>query len=222
MPAISKFLFAEEFVEPGVGPDGAPMPIIMRRKPKHFSEVELEMAKKAAFEEGRAEGHMAGNAEALASVEHHAAQAIANLQTTLQTALAAAERARAEADAGAVTAMGAIARKLLPKLAASHGVDEIEALARECIERLVEQPRFVVKTAPATLDIVRARIENLAETLGFAGKLVVLAEPSLPETDARIEWANGGVERNLADIWKEIEDSIERYLSMQPGQPVKV
>jgi len=218
MPAISKFLFAEEFAEPGIGPDGAPMPVIVRRKPKHFSEVELEMAKKAAYAEGHAAGHAAGQSEALASAEHHAAQAIAVLQNTLKPALAAAERARAEADGGAVMAMGAIARKLLPALAASNGVAEIEALARECIERLVEQPRFVVKTAPATHEIVRARIEALADSLGFAGKLVVLADPALAETDARIEWANGGVERNLADLWKEIEDSIERYLSMQPGK----
>ena len=218
MPAISKFLFAEEFAEPGVGPDGAPMPVIVRRKPKHFSEVELEMAKKAAYAEGQAAGHAAGQSEALASAEHHAAQAIAILQRTLKPALAAAERARAEADGGAVMAMGAIARKLLPALAATNGVAEIEALARECIERLVEQPRFVVKTAPATQEIVRARIEALADALGFAGKLVVLADPALAETDARIEWANGGVERNLAELWNEIEESIERYLSMQPGK----
>ena len=217
MPAISKFLFAEEFVEPGVGPDGMPMPVMLRRKPKHYSEVELEMAKQAAFEEGRQAGYETGRDETLASAEHLAAQAIAALQETLPRALATAERARAEADAGAVTAMGAIARKLLPALAAAHGVDEIEALARESIERLIEQPRFVVKVNPATQQIVQARIEATAQTLGFAGRIVVLPDAAMPETDARIEWANGGVERNVADIWKEIEDAIERYLAMQPG-----
>jgi flagellar assembly protein FliH len=219
MPAISKFLFAEEFVEPGVGPDGAPMPVMLRRKPKHYSEVELEMAKQAAFEAGRASGYETGRDETLASAEHLAALAIAAMQNALPRALAAAERARAEADAGAVTAMGAIARKLLPALAAANGVDEIEALARESIERLIEQPRFVTRVHPAAEQIVRARIEALAQTLGFAGRLVVLPDPAMPETDARIEWANGGVERNVADIWKEIEDAIERYLAMQPGGP---
>ena len=217
MPAISKFLFAEEFVEPGIGPDGTPMPVMLRRKPKHYSEVELEIAKKAAFEEGRQMGYEAGREETLAADEHLAAQAIAVLQETLPQALEAAEHARAQADAGAVTAMGAIARKLLPTLAATHGVDEIEALARESIERLIEQPRFVVKVNPAPQKILQARIEAMAEALGFAGRIVVLPDPALPETDARIEWANGGVERNVADIWKEIEDAIERYLAMQPG-----
>jgi flagellar assembly protein FliH len=217
MPAISKFLFAEEFAEPGVGPDGTPMPLVLRRKPKHYTEVELEMAKQAAFEEGRKAGFAQGHEETLGSAEYLAAQAIAALQTALPAALDAADRARDEADAGAVTAMGAIARKLLPALAATRGVDEIEALARECIERLLEQPRFVAKVNPAIADVVRTKFEAVAEAHGFAGRLVVLGDPNLPATDARIEWTNGGVERNVADVWKEIEDSIERYLAMQPG-----
>jgi flagellar assembly protein FliH len=221
MPAISKFLFAEEFVEPGIGPDGTPMPVMLRSKPKQYTEIEFEMAKQAAYEEGRQTGYEKGfetaRDETLASAEHLAAQAVAALQESLPQALAKAERARAEADAGAVTAMGAIARKVLPALAATHGVDEIEALARESIERLIEQPRFVVKVNPVVQQTVLARIEAMAETLGFAGRIVVLPDAAMPETDARIEWANGGVERNVADIWKEIEDAIERYLAMQPG-----
>jgi flagellar assembly protein FliH len=225
MPAISKFLFAEEFVEPGIGPDGAPMPVMLRSKPKQYTEIEFETAKQAAYDEGRQTGYDTGyktgyetaRDETLASAEYLAAQAVAALQDSLPQALAKAERARVEADAGAVTAMGAIARKLLPALAAAHGVDEIEALARESIERLIEQPRFVVKVSPVVQQIVLARIEAMAETLGFAGRIVVLPDAAMPETDARIEWANGGVERNVADVWKEIEDAIERYLAMQPG-----
>jgi len=217
MPAISKFLFQEEFVQPGMGPDGEPMPVIMRRKPKQYTEVEVDLAKQNAHAAGRAEGFDAGRAEALADAAHLAAQALAQLEQTLPQALAAADRARAEADAGAVQAMGAIARKLLPALAATRGVDEIEALMRECLERLAEQPRFVAKVNPAVADLIREKFEALGETLGFAGRIVVLPDPNLPATDARIEWLNGGVERNVADVWKEIEDAIERYLAMQPG-----
>jgi flagellar assembly protein FliH len=57
----------------------------------------------------------------------------------------------------------------------------------------------------------------MAEALGYAGRIVVVTDAGLLATDARIEWANGGVERNVADVWKEIEDAIERYLAMQPG-----
>ncbi|MBI1246201.1 MAG: hypothetical protein GC202_14460 [Alphaproteobacteria bacterium] len=217
MPAISKFLFQEEFAEPGVGPDGNPMPVIMRRKPKNYSEVELEMAKQNAHAEGRAEGFDAGRAEALADAQHLAAQALAKIEDGLPRALADADRARAEASAGAVQAMGAIARKLLPAMAARQGVDEIEALMRDCLERLAEQPRFVAKINPAIADIVRAKFDAMGESLGIAGRIVVVPDAGMPETDARIEWLNGGVERNVADIWKEIEDAIERYLAMQPG-----
>jgi flagellar assembly protein FliH len=217
MPAISKFLFQEEFAEPGVGPDGAPMPVIVRRKPKNFSEVEMEMARQNAHAEGRAEGFDAGRAEALTDAQHLAAQALARIEEALPHALAAADRARAEADAGAVQAMGAIARKLLPAMAARQGVEEIEALMRDCLERLAEQPRFVAKVNPAVADALREKFEAMTQALGFAGRIVVVPDAGLPATDARIEWTNGGVERNVADVWKEIEDAIERYLAMQPG-----
>jgi len=217
MPAISKFLFQEEFVEPGTGPDGEPMPVILRRKPKHYSETELELAKNNAPAAGRAEGFEAGKAEAMGDAEYLAGQALAKLEHGLPAALAAAERARAEADAGAVLAAGAMARKLLPALAAREGVDEIEALFRECLERLSEQPRFSARVNPAIADTIRSRFEALGESLGYGGRIVVIADPNLPASDARIEWTNGGVERNVADIWKEIEDAIERYLAMRPA-----
>jgi len=44
-----------------------------------------------------------------------------------------------------------------------------------------------------------------------------MPDPALPVTDTRIEWADCGAERNVADTWKEIEDAIERFLAMKPG-----
>jgi flagellar assembly protein FliH len=216
MPAISKFLFEEEFTG-AVGEDGQPAPVVVRRKPKHFSEAEVDIFKKNAFEEGKLAGYEQGKAEALSDAASLTAQALAAIGATLPEAVEAAHRAREEAAAGAVTAMGAIARKLLPAMADQRAIEEIEALARDCLSRLAEEPRIVVKVAPDLAEAVRAKLETLGTQYGFAGRLVVMPDPGLPITDTRIEWADGGAERNVADIWKEIEDAIERYLAMKPG-----
>lgn len=214
MPAISKFLFDEEFVRPE---DGQPSAPLVRRKPKSFSEAEVELFKKNAFEEGKLTGYDQGKAEALADAATLTAAALANIDASLPAALESVHRAREEAIAAAVTAMGAIARKLLPAMAEARAIDEIEALARDCLARLAEEPRIVVKTAPDMADAVRAKLETLGVQYGFAGRLVVMPDPALPVTDTRIEWADGGAERNVADTWKEIEDAIERFLAMKPG-----
>lgn len=213
MPAISKFLFEEEFVRAA---DGEMAPIV-RRKPKNYSEAEVELFKKNAFEEGRLAGYEKGKAEALADAATLTAASLAHIDEMLPPALEAAHRAREEAAASAVTAMGAIARKLLPAMAEARAIEEIEALARDCLARLAEEPRIVIKLAPDLADAMRGKLEALGASYGFVGRLVVMPEPGLPVTDTRIEWADGGAERNVAEIWKEIEDAIERFLAMKPG-----
>jgi flagellar assembly protein FliH len=215
MPAISKFLFEEEFAAPAEG-EMAMAPVV-RRKPKSFTETEVELFKKNAFEEGRLAGYETGKAEALADAATLTAAALANIDSMLPQALEAVHRAREEAAASAVTAMGAIARKLLPAMAEARAIEEIEALTRDCLARLAEEPRIVFKVAPDLADAVRAKLETLGTQFGFAGRLVVMPDPGLPVTDTRIEWADGWAERNVAETWKEIEDAIERYLAMRPG-----
>lgn len=215
MPAISKFLFEEEFV--AAAPGEAAMAPVIRRKPKSYTEAEVELFKKNAFEEGRLAGYEKGKAEALADAASLTAAALANIDSMVPQALEAVHRAREEAAASAVTAMGAIARKLLPAMTEARAIEEIEALARDCLARLAEEPRIVFKVSPDLADAIRAKLETLGIQYGFAGRLVVMPDPGLPVTDTRIEWADGGAERNVAETWKEIEDAIERYLAMKPG-----
>ena len=57
---------------------------------------------------------------------------------------------------------------------------------------------MVVRIAPEIYEIAKAKLEEIAHARGFEGRLVVLAEPELAPGDCRIEWAEGGVEREEA------------------------
>ena len=50
---------------------------------------------------------------------------------------------------------------------------------------------------------------------GFAGRLVLRADPALSPGDARIEWADGGVERTPGAVQAEISAAVDRYLAKQ-------
>jgi flagellar assembly protein FliH len=56
------------------------------------------------------------------------------------------------------------------------------------------------------------KIDTIATRRGFAGKVVLLAETSVAPGDCRIEWADGGVERDSARLWRDIDLAVARLL----------
>ncbi len=174
-----------------------------------FSEEELEAARQGAFAEGKA----AGLAEAEASQAKRLAVAVEGMpqlfdRLALDFAEEADERRRETLEA-ALT----VVRKLFPELARVSGLDEIVAVVAACLERLRDEPRLVIRCADEDLDPLKEKIEQSAARSGFEGKLVFLADERLAPGDLRIEWADGGAERDQAALWKEIDSVIARALS---------
>jgi flagellar assembly protein FliH len=50
------------------------------------------------------------------------------------------------------------------------------------------------------------------QTSGFTGRLVVIGDPDLGLTDCRIEWADGGVVRNVSELSAQIDERIAAFL----------
>ncbi|MHA1113652.1 MAG: hypothetical protein ACTSRY_04010, partial [Alphaproteobacteria bacterium] len=168
----------------------------------------------AARAEGHAEGAKSGRAEALAERDAHVATTLAALAEALAivgTAQDAANRRVAE-DALALTA--ALMRKVLPRMAARDGLDEIEALLRETLEAAIDEPRIVIRVAEPVLDDMRRRIDGVASDAAFPGQLVLIGEPDLAIGDCRLEWADGGAERNGSALWEQIDAALAR---VDPG-----
>jgi flagellar assembly protein FliH len=174
-----------------------------------FSEADLAAAREAAFAEGSAAGvaeaencHAARLAGAVEALPPQIAQ--------LTQAAAAAEEARRR---DSLEAALTVVRKLFPHLARSHGLAEVQAVIEQCLERLRDEPRLVIRCADADLDALRERTEQSAAGGGFEGKLVLLADERLASGDVRVEWADGGAERGQAALWQEIDAVIGRALA---------
>ena len=106
-------------------------------------------------------------------------------------------------------------RRLMPALAGREAANEISTLFRDCVARLHDEPRIVVRVNDSLLDTLRERLDGIAAGAGFAGRLVLLADPALSPGDARIEWADGGVERTPGAVQAEISAAVDRYLAKQ-------
>ena len=170
---------------------------------------ELEAARAQAREDGFA----AGTAEERARNERRHADAM----ETIAAGMAAIERTqRAEIDrciqmATRLALM--IARKVAPALMDTAPMAEIEALVGEHLEQLIDEARVVVRVSEALVDPLKERIDALADARGFSGRVVLTPDTALADGDCRMEGADGGVERDTAATWKNLEGAIARLLN---------
>lgn len=213
---VRKFLFDTSF-DPEVRrpeprrPEPAPEP--EAPPPPSFSEQELEAAREAAFREGLEQGREQALAEAREAAEAAGARALTLLAERLKQAL---EQLDAQREAATVEVLGsamAVLRKLFPLLGERHGLTEIEGLVRGCLERLHEEPRVVVRAPDALLDALRGRMDELKLEAAYEGRVVLLADDGLGPADARIEWADGGAERDGRRLWAEIDEILSHAVT---------
>ena len=92
-------------------------------------------------------------------------------------------------------------------------MDEIESTVQAVLEKRKEEPRLVVTVHDSILDKLRSRMDTLGESAGFHGKVILMGGDDLAPTDCRIEWADGGAEKNFEQIFTEIENTLSRQLA---------
>jgi flagellar assembly protein FliH len=173
--------------------------------------TKLAEAEATGYRNGVGAGKAQAEARAGAAFERIAA-ALDGLRRSLA---AVEERLEAEAIGVAV----AVARKLAPELIAREPFAEISALATNCFRQLVAAPHVVVRVNDRLHPSAREQLDQAVEASGFAGRLVVLAEPDIAPGDCRIEWADGGVKRDRAATEAAIDDAVARYIAARRGEP---
>lgn len=194
-----KFLFETSF-DPAKGvvrPPLAPKP--------QFTEQDLATARG----EGFAEGEAAGRAAALASIEQASLKALASIGQQLTDGGRQIEELRATTAADALKIVKVALDKILPQLARHNALNEIERLVGECLQAIYDEPRVVVRAQDRLIAALQPRVDQIAGSCGFQGKVVLFADERLGESDVRVEWADGGAERNLEDMFKQIDTAIE-------------
>jgi flagellar assembly protein FliH len=164
-------------------------------------------------------GFAAAEAAAQADAQRRAAIALEQFAAGLEHISRELRRIEAKLETEAVEVAVAVARKLAPELIAREPLAEIGALAADCFTHLVATPHVVVRVNDALYAQAREQLETTAHARGFAGRLVVLAEPSIVPGDCRIEWADGGIVRDRAATEAVIAEVVGRYLATRRRPP---
>ena len=222
MAVVRKFLFDNDFGEapqstPAGGSAKAPSApgksATVAPPPPMFTEAEMQGACDVARRKGEEAGVARGRNEAVAAFDK---QVAATLSTIAQQTAAIAKGIAAEAQAAgrSVELALAIVRKLHPALVERQGLAEIEAVLGQCLESLKQEPRLVAYVNSARLDALQERLAQLSASNGFEGRVVLIGDDAMGESDCRVEWADGGVEREAGRIWRAIEEALARYTAV--------
>ncbi|HLH98476.1 MAG TPA: FliH/SctL family protein [Xanthobacteraceae bacterium] len=199
MAAPAKFLFDQDFA-----PNAEVKPTVALAA----HEAKLKEAETAGYRRGYA----AAKAEIIAEAEQRSAAALQRVAGKLEEVARGLSGVEARLETEAVDVAVAVAKKLAAALIQREPLAEIAALATDCFRNLVAAPHVVVRVSEAQQATVAKPIEDLVRARGLNAHLVVLAEPGIQIGDCRIEWADGGVNRDRAAIEATIDEAVSRYV----------
>jgi len=201
MAAPAKFLFDTDFSAPDRTRERAATP--------------SEVAQKVAAAEARAyrDGYDAALREARVESDRRSALALEEIAIAIKGIAARFAAAETRIETEAVDVAVAVARKLCAELIAREPLGEVTALVGNCLAQLASTPHLVVRINDQLYETAHEQIEKLSKQCGFAGRLVILAEPEIESGDCRLEWADGGVVLERAAIDAKIGELVGRYIA---------
>jgi flagellar assembly protein FliH len=204
MAMTRKFLFDVSFDVPEPEPgDPAAEP--------RYGRNELEAARNEAY----ADGESAGRAAAVAATETRIAGTLDLLGSSVGALIADRASMLRGIETQALELLRAVLQKAVPALCRKDPLAEIEALVAASLEEVHGEPRLVLRVNDALFDAVQARLAAMIQAGAFAGKTILLADAALAEGDARVEWADGGAERDTRRLATEIDAIFARALTTQ-------
>src|SRR5262245_14241904 len=206
MKATAKYLFDEDFAS------GEKPTITLLEHERRRADAESQAYRKG-FTAGEQQAH------------EEATQRIAAALTVIGDGLARLDGAltaiEARLEAEAVEVAVAVAAKLAPALIAREPLVEVSALANECFHHLVATPHVAVRISAVIYEAAKSKIDNIAQSRGFEGRLAVMPDETIAPGDCRIEWADGGVIRNEAVTMSAIDEMVARSYLRAPRRPYR-
>jgi flagellar assembly protein FliH len=220
-----KFMFDLDFSPPSSRPKPAEAEVVEHDDDEFqaeappaptFTEEDLQVVREAAYDEGMRNGQ----AEAMATTEHQMSEAMTQVAAAMATLGQAQEEAADANQRVAARVAMAVLKKVLPAACEQHAFEEVVRTVQECFALVLDEPRIIVRVDQDLVDPVREKLESVAGLHGFEGRVVVQADPRLGRGDCRVEWADGGAERDQARLLADIEAAVERSLAPAVGRPV--
>ncbi len=194
-----KFTFDNEFE----GPPGA-APSVYRRL---HTDAELDEAAQRA----RAEGMAA----AMARVEAQTAQALSELAETARAALTTLSAAAHEHRAGAAELALACARQIAEAACERFPEAPLQSALTALAREIEATPRLILRAPPQLIEPLTAASNETAEAIGYAGQILVRADPNLAKAAFVLDWGDGMAAFDPAAAAARVAEALEGALAAE-------
>ena len=201
MSPAKKFTFDTEFT----GAENRPSPAARARTKQTLTTEELD----AVTEKARVEGESQASVRATEALDRSVAALTIAVRAALDTSHAQIEALRAEACFLAL----AMAKRIAPAALAALPAGDVEIALRQAMHQAIGEPRITLRAAPAVVEVLEARLADIAPEDGYDGRVMIAADPAMTGADCRIEWRGGGAERSEAAIEEALTNLITRRFS---------
>lgn len=177
-------------------------------KPKEpsYSQSELDAAVKSAEERGYEKGFNAATTE----MQKAKASVLEEVNNRLMALLSGEDENKREAEASALKFAVELVRKLLPNLEAGVAKQEVEAFLSDNFSKFRGEKNLSFSFHPDMAAEIAPQLSKLAEKNDFEGKISVHKDINLNLSDCRVEWRNGGVERNMEEVLEKVENILKQ------------
>jgi len=169
----------------------------------------------AEVEQIRAQAYAEGERSAVARAEEAMAAALAQIAEASRAGLGRmAELAHEHRTACAELALATarvIAGAALAGLPEAPAAAALETLARE----IESTPRLIVRAAPDLTARLQAALEGAARTVGFAGQIVVKADPAIAPAAFVFDWGDGRASFDPAQAAQRVADALRAALAAE-------
>lgn len=182
-----------------------------KKAPPTFTEDQVAVAKEQSYNQG----FVAGKEAALRDMQSQQNEILSHIQIIFERMADEVWKMAAQKKQAASDIALAIARKIVPDFVRKHGMQEMLAAIEASVSEMVNEPRMVLRISEAQFDDISREMNALTARVGYAGKMIILADNTLAANDCRLEWADGGMERSINLVWSEVERQMQRHAAPQ-------
>jgi flagellar assembly protein FliH len=202
-----KFIIQREF------PDTSGGMVPLEKEPARILVTEHETLLATAAETARSQGFAQGKETADTQETARLARAMESVSMALEEVRRDLDHIQTMASEEAIRFASDFALKLAGRLMDEKPLAIIQEVARQIFEDLRGQAHVAIRVAPQLIDATKEKLGAIARERGFEGRLIVMGEPEIPPGDVRIEWADGGIVRDRAQLEASVLAGVDRALA---------
>ncbi|MBL4601922.1 MAG: hypothetical protein JKY84_04190 [Emcibacteraceae bacterium] len=162
-----------------------------------------------AFTEGKEQGYT----EALQSIEKSSEIILEDIKNSVSSMFSRHEEQVVSMEQNAATLVLAIIQKLAPAIVADKPLQEIENLVLQCLRNNPLEPRMVIRVDEKMLPLLGKKIDQLKTTSDYHGQIVLISDTMSNVSDCKVEWIDGGAERDFEELMKSIEETVQIFIN---------